>query len=241
MNSIRLMAVMGMMMLLAGVAKAQPVALDDSSLGYVTGQDGVAFQIEFDLNAQGDSSKTAVLNNDMKPLASLGGCVGNGTATTPGNPCRFAIEAANHLYNGGEWLVFKDTYASFRIFTLNLDGATVASAASNTAYFDITKFENATGVCLLPMTCSASTLNGLNALVFSFPTVATSYSPATGVSSGYTSMQMGVNIGRMSMEFGPTGYNNDANPNSFLGIKIADTNGPMAGIAVQGKAFVYGF
>lgn len=235
MRSLRLWGMMGMLLFGTLSSGAQPVAMDDSSLGHVTGQDGVAFQIEFDLNAQGDSSKTAVLNNDMQPLASLGGCVGTGS------PCRLAIEAANHTYNGGEWLVFKDTYASFRIFTLDLNGASVASAGSNASYFDITKFENATGLCLLPMSCSTGSLNALNALVLSFPTVATSYSPSTRVSSGYTSMQMGIDIGRMSMEYGPTGYNNDTNPNSFLGIKIADTNGPMAGIAVQGKAFVYGF
>ncbi len=230
------------LLLLSPSVYSQPVAIDDASMAKVVGRDGIALQIELDLNAQGDSSKTATLNNDMKPLASLNSCTGVGTATTPGNPCRVAIEAANHTYNGGEWLVFKDTYASFRIFTLLLDGSTLGSASSNTAYFDPTRFASNTGSCLLPVGCiSATPMNSLNALVFSYPAVSTSYNSSTGVSSGYTSMQMGLDIGRMSVEFGPTGYNNDANPNSFLGVRMADNNGPMAGIAVQGKAFVYGF
>ncbi len=233
---------LGVLSLISVTAYSQPVAIDDASMAQVVGRDGIALQIELDLNAQGDSSKTATLNNDMKPLASLNGCVGTGTATTEGNPCRFAFEAANHTYNGGEWLVFKDAYASLRIFTLLLDGSTLGSANSNTAYFDPTRFQSATGSCLLPVGCaSATAMNGLNALIFSYPAVATSYSPSTGLSSGYTSMQMGLDIGRMSMEFGATGYNYDANTNGFLGIKMADNNGPMAGIAVQGKAFVYGF
>ena len=233
------------LLLLCPSVYSQPVAIDDASMAKVVGRDGIALQIELDLNAQGDSSKTATLNNDMKPLASLNSCTGIGTATTPGNPCRVAIETnrpPGGYYQGGEWLVFKDTYASFRIFTLLLDGSTLGSASSNTAYFDPTRFASNTGSCLLPVGCaSATAMNGLNALIFSFPAVSTSYNSSTGVSSGYTSMQMGLDIGRMSLEFGPTGYNTDANPNSFLGVRMADNNGPMAGIAVQGKAFVYGF
>jgi hypothetical protein len=45
-----------------------------------------------------------------------------------------------------------------------------------------------------------------------------------------------------AVEFGAgaNGYNANAN-GSFLGLRVADENGPFAGVNVQGNAYIFGF
>lgn len=203
-------------------------ALQDGDLSDVSGQQGIAIGLEYGVNTDANGA----------PLASLGNCSAAGAS-----PCRFAWKIAQRNASGGEWTVFKDSYMSLKIPALNIGvKPTMGSVASNTGYFDLTRFQSETGTCLLPVTCDTAGINSLPAMWLFYPAVTVGYNTATGVSSGYTSVQFGMTIGRMSMEYGATGYNSNAATGSFLSAKIADNNNAnFAGIAFQGNALIYGF
>lgn len=206
--------------------------MDDASMGTVVGGDGIALGLEYGVNTD--------QNGD--PLAALGaGC----TNTTS---CRFAYKIAARESGGGTWTVFKESYMSLKIPALNIGVLPAMSAVgSNTAYYDASRFMNGT-TCLLPSgDCSTVVTSGIGtlpAMMLFYPVSTPTYTPgttaATSTSAGYTSLGLGMTIGRMALEFGATGYNADAN-GSFLGAKIADNNGNFAGMAIAGKAYVYGF
>lgn len=211
-------------------------ALPDEGLASVTGQDGIALGLDYGVNTDTTGA----------PLAALGGCTGTGTVTaSSGDRCRFSWQIASRTAGGGEWTVFKNSYMNLRIPTLNIGVITaMSSVGSNTAYFDATRFQREDGSCLLPGgTCTTANINSLPALRLFYPVgAAPSYNPATGQSSGYDSVGFGLTIGRMSMEYGATGYLNDAATGSFLSAKIADNNNQyFAAIKFTGSALVYGF
>lgn len=201
-------------------------ALQDGDLSGVSGQSGIAFGLEYGINTDATGA----------PLASLGNCSNAGAS-----PCRFAWKIAQRNASGGEWTVFKDSYMSLKIPAVNLGvKPTMGSVASNTGYFDPARFQSETGACLLVTSCSTAGIDALPAMWLFYPAVTVGYSG--GVSTGYTSVSFGMTIGRMSMEYGATGYNLNAATGSFLSAKIADNNNAnFAGIAFQGNALLYGF
>jgi hypothetical protein len=120
--------------------------LDDGALSDVTGQEGVAVDLELRLNT--DSAGA--------PLASLSSCTGTS------NPCHMAIQFNNRLGGSGEWLVLKDIYGKLNISNLFLDEADLSATST---YLDISRFKDKAGVCLIT-SCNP---NGLPALAMSFP------------------------------------------------------------------------
>lgn len=213
--------------LVSGAAWAEMELMPDQELQTVDGQQGIALGLDYYINADASGA----------PLASLSNCSGLL------NPCRMGVQIAGRT---GEWLVVKDTYATLRIDTVRLDSGLMGAAGSTTTTFDDTRFRSPSGTCLLAGgACTTASIDAINALVLSFPSTTLSYSTATKVSSGYTNMQLGANIGRLAVEFdtgspATLGYNRDVN-GSFVGLRIADNNSNLAGITFMGKAYVYGF
>lgn len=222
-------------------AQAQIEPIQEQDLALVTGQEGIGLQLDMFFNMTPDTSKTAVPNNDAAPFDSTCGTGGVGTM---GNPCRIGLQFANRT---ADWLVLKDYYMGARIFQLNLDGGTLASASpSGSGYFDTSptasRFRDSSGNCLLPGgVCSVANLNTLNAIVFSYPTTTTAYNTATFTSSGYTSMLLTANLGRLVVEANTGSGPADTTMNSYLGAKISDNTSKFAGIAIRGQAYVFGF
>ncbi|MDI1302907.1 MAG: hypothetical protein PSX71_13460 [bacterium] len=232
-------AVAGLLMM-TGVSIAAVEPLADTELGMVSGQEGIALQLDFYMNATPDSSRVAKPNDDSVPLsaAPFSNCTGLG------NGCRLALQFNNRA---PDWLVFKDFYMGARIYQINLDaGALSAASPSGTGYYDVSKFQSVSGACLLPGgVCSVAAINGLNALVLSYPGTTLTYNSTAAVvggvpafgSDGYTSMQLQMNIGRLLVETS-TG---DTTLNSYLGAKVGDNISKFAGMAIRGQAYVFGF
>lgn len=236
--------------------------LDDSELSGVSGGDGIAIGWEYGVNTDVSGA----------PLASLGSCAGTGTVTaTSGDRCRFAWQVGKRAASGNAaWTVAKNGWLSVKIPALNIDVQPTMGGAggvgANSAYFDNERFMgyNALGasVCLLPgggASCASATIDTLPAIKLTYPVAsynATTFTPGTGVSAGFTSLQIGLNIGRMAIEFDTCtaltnctsasagyvpGYLRDANAGSFAGLQIRDNNGNFAMMAIGGSALIYGF
>lgn len=161
------------------------------------------------------------MNTDANgaPLASLASCAGTN------NPCKLGINFANRAGGGGEWIMLKDFYGRLFIDGLNVDGS--FNPAAYTAYNDSSRFKNDAGACLL----AGCDPRNLPALQLSF----------TGSPSVFENdVVIGLEIGRVAIEYGATGFNNDAN-GSFLGVRVRDTAGNFTSIDIDGKVRVYGF
>lgn len=195
---------------------ADLLPLNDQELSLVTGQEGIAVDLELRVNA--DSAGT--------PLTSLGSCQGTG------NPCLMAVQFGNRTAGGGEWLAIKDLYGVMRLNDLQLDGGRLPGEASE--YTNLSRFLANDGSCLLdsslsPVNCQP---NDRLAAVFSFPEM-----------SGFNAdVEWFLNVGRMSVQVGEEGYwaaNDDGA--SFVGIRIADMVNDVAEIDVGGQVYFYGF
>lgn len=201
--------------------------MDDLALAKVDAFDGISVRMELLINAKSDG--TAL------------------TASTPGSyidcpdpsdPCRFAIGFQGRT---DKWIVMKGFYGIMRVNDIRLDAQTsLAAVGSNAAYFKAAKFQSATGACLLYGGCTSGVVGTMPALRISYPAVTLAYDPVAKTSSGFSSAEVGATLTGMAAEFGPTGYLNDAK-GSFLGAAVRDLNGPTAGIAFKGNAYVYGF
>lgn len=197
-------------------------AMAEEEMQAVSGQAGVALELGMDFNTNPDGS-IALTNCD-----------------TLAGPCRLAISFANRT---DEWLVLKGYYGNFSIPTLNLDAAYLSDAGNDIALFDDRKFRDDAGNCLLPGgTCDTATLDSMAAMKLSLPSATGSYDPTTETSSGYTNIAFGMTLTGAAIEFGAgaTGYNANAN-GSFLGLRVADNNGPFADVNVSGGAYIFGF
>lgn len=185
--------------------------LKDEQMANVTGQEGVALDLEFRVNADSDGNA----------LASVGNCQGLA------NPCNLALQFANRDAAGGEWLVLKDMYGVLRFNDLQLDGSRLPAVSS--AFANPSRFEDQSGNCLLPNTC---TPNDSLALLLTFPET-----------PGFNAdIEWRLNIGRAAVQFGPEGFlpAND-NGGSFLGLAIGDTVTDIARIDIDGGIQLYGF
>lgn len=249
--------------------------LNDEELEAVSGREGVIVGLEMYYNAQ--KSATVALDG-----TAIGGTAGapDGNCTGTNNACRLALQLAgrearnldNTKIGGastaqavqGEWLVIKDAYFALKMPSLYLDASlmgsgtnmALSSAAAYETFFDVGRFLNSSGTCLLTdgsasgTACTTANIKNTPALAMRHAASTTSYNTTTGVSSGYDNLSLSLKIGRMAVEYDTAactytggascGYNQDTK-GSFLGLHIRDNNAPFAGIAVGGKMYLYGF
>lgn len=190
--------------------------LSDQDLSAVSGQSGIALDLELRVNTDENGS----------PLSSLGGCSG------VGNPCVLAVQFNNRDSGGGEWLVLKDYYGFMRLNNFYLDADTMPSVDGN--YANPSRFYDESGTaCLSSGTFPDCNVNGSAAMKMSFP----------GLSSVFEDdIEWHLNIGRMAIQYGTDGFlaANDNNK-SFLGLRITDMNQTMARIDVDGSISLLGF
>ena len=252
MRYVILPAVTGVMFLIGQTPVwADMIPMDEVSLSEAQGQNGITLGMEFDANikpptetptADSLDNSTAITGQPSLITDSpFNSCSGNG------NACTWAMQFANRP---NQWLVFKDYYASLRIYSLNLDGVQLSTVDNgSSSYFDAAKFKSSNGAtCLLPTgSCTVADVKNLYALAFSYPTRTEKYDPVSLTSTGYNSVQLYLNIGRMAVQFDDQtvaglGYlAGQDTGQSFLGITVSDNMNKYAGMAIHGKAYVYGF
>lgn len=177
--------------------------LDEEALGNVTGQEGIALDLELRQNADANAN----------PLASLDGCSG------VGNPCLLAVQFNNRTDLGGEWLMIKDFYGLMRLNDLWLDGADTPAGAS--PYSNPAIFRNGAGTCLLGGSNAASCIpNNVPALMMHFPGAYAEFEE---------DIEIFLNVGRMSVQYGSEGFLaiNDDNK-SFLSLRVSDLRTSIA-------------
>lgn len=199
-------------------------SIGDAELGEISAQKGIALQFGLDINADPGTGQN---------LTSL---CGSTLAALLSGPCRLAVNFANRTDSGGEWLVAKGMYGSLVIDTINLDAGYLGDAAQTSGFYDVDKFRDEGGSCLLLIACGSDgspdgAFDNLPSIVFSMP---------TATWSEYTHVKLGLTITGMAVEYGATGYNSDLN-GSFLGAKIADNSSDLAGIAFTGDVYIFGF
>lgn len=200
--------------------------LNDGDLSGITGREGIAIDLELRVNTDANG----------KPLQSLNYCSGNN------NPCRLAFNFLNResgaVGQKGEWIVWKDYYGLTRINNLWIDAGQSPAVAST--YQDTrteargNRFMNGSGTCLLDSSQTAATCyQG----AFNKPALMLQFN--NGQAAG---LELLMNLGRVSTEYGPTGYNNDLRPSS-LGVLIGDTRGNYmpAQFKIGGRVGLYGF
>lgn len=203
-------------------------SLDDAAMGEVTGQAGIAVDLELRINT----------DDNFSPLSNLDYC--HGLA----NDCRMAFQFHNRNSGGGEWIVWKDFYATLKINDLWIDAGQTRTTASG-FQDDVANnrfISGTTGDCLLD--------SGLSA--------ANCYQGALGMPmlslTFNQPMELFLNLGAVAVEYGEQGYLLDAQ-SAALGLRIADTgtdgtvidNGLSHGnihpatIKIGGSMGMYGF
>ncbi|MCB1837139.1 MAG: hypothetical protein KDH99_05910 [Alcanivoracaceae bacterium] len=196
--------------------------MDEEALGNVTGQEGIALDLELRQNTDADGN----------PLASLGNCSG------VGNPCILAVQFNNRTDLGGEWLVAKDFYGLMRFNDLWLDGADTPNGAS--PYSNPGIFRNGAGDCLLTGSNQAGCIpNYVPALMMHFPGTYATFEE---------DIEIFLNIGRMSVQYGANGFLPSSDDGeSFLSLRISDLRtssgvpNPPAVIDIDGGIKLIGF
>lgn len=190
--------------------------LSDQDLSEVSGQSGIALDLELRVNADESGS----------PLSSLNSCTG------AGNPCLLAVQFNNRDSGGGEWLVLKDYYGFMKLNNFYLDSDTMPLVDGN--YANPSRFYNEDGTaCLSGGTYPNCNVNGSAAMKMSFP----------GFSNVFEDdIEWHLNIGRVAVQYGANGFlaANDNNK-SFLGVRISDMSQTMARIDVDGSISLLGF
>lgn len=192
--------------------------LPDDVLQAISGQEGVSLDIEVRLNT--DSAGV--------PLASLSNCAGNN------NPCKLAIAFNNRP---DKWLMLKDYYGTLFIPKLYIDKTVNPEAAAGSPYKELARFQKSNGDCLLG---AGHAGNCVDADIQNQPALKL-YSPgATGAFEN--DIMANLFVGRVAIETGATGYDNDAN-GTFLGLQLRDTStsAPQARIDVDGHVAMFGF
>ena len=167
-------------LLLAGQVHAQLVESSDAELSGVSGQEGIAIELELRLNADTNGNRLAFC----------------GTAPTQ---CRLGLNFANRNDGGGEWLVLKDVYGVMKIPTLDLTGT--RTPAASTIYRDLTRFRDENGVQLFadPNNIPALQLQYRQPmqLLWNIGGISAEYG-ATGYENASAQSFMGVRIGNQS-------------------------------------------
>lgn len=226
-------------------------SLTDDELGNVSGKEGVLISMDYYLN----TLKTSDLATSGNVDPSF--CSG----TLADTNCRFTWQIANRAegnnHSGltgakGEWLVYKDGYASLTIDKLSLDasflGGAVSSGAAYTSWFNPETFEDVDGNCLLTggngiTDCSVAYIQNMPALRTHYPETSGSYNSGSKDTTGYNDVRLGMHVGGLAVEYnesGAPGYELN-NRGSFAGLAISDNNGHQAGFAFGGSFYLYGF
>lgn len=153
-------------------------------------------------------------DENAQPITAGTGFTNCGSTTNlTSTSCRLAIQFANRV---DEWVVFKNFSAYLNAPAIYLDAARTPVAA--TPYEDLERFRDENGVPLL------ASPHDIPNIAFTFP----------------EPIQLGITIGGISVEYGATGYLN-ANSNSFMGLKIGNTDGGPAVLNAEGTMQWYGF
>ncbi|MDF1629936.1 MAG: hypothetical protein P1U78_09085 [Alcanivoracaceae bacterium] len=210
----------------------QPMA--DEEMSNAVAQDGVSLRLELLINAKADGSPMDGTGDEQIDCAD------------PSDPCRFAMQFAGR---DNKWLVFKGYSGILRINDIRLDAqAELGAVGSNPAYFNVSKFQGIGGGCLLPGGCTVANLNVSPALRVSYPDTTpgfvTGANPAAQVSSGFTSLEIGIALDGIAVEFGNESVGPLANANNpFLGLNVGDVASATAPakIAIGGNALIFGF
>lgn len=212
------MSILSRLALVALLAPAPVFALEamsDGELSTHSGQEGVAMFMELRLNA--DTNGQPLTSPSMAANSSdFANCGSLADYSSTG--CRLALNFANRNDLSGEWLVLKNFYGTAKIPLMYI-GATKTPAAP-TAYEDLDRFKDENGVPLLASPHDSA------ALQVEFPEDIEIWN---------------LTIGGLSIEYGATGYLNNAKP-SFGGLKISNSvpNTPAL-ISAQGRMSIYGF
>lgn len=153
-------------------------------------------------------------DENAQPITAGTGFTNCGSATNlTSTSCRLAIQFANRV---DEWVVFKNFSAYLNAPAIYLDAARTPVAA--TPYEDLERFRDENGVPLL------ASPHDIPNIAFTFP----------------EPIQLGITIGGISVEYGATGYLNP-NSNSFMGLKVGNTDGGPAVLNAEGSMQWYGF
>lgn len=217
---------------LAPTYAMQPMA--DEEMSGLVGREGVSLRLELLINAKADGSPMNGATDEQIDCSA------------PSDPCRFALQFAGR---DDKWIVFKGYSGILRINDIRLDAqAELGGIGSNPAYFNVAKFQGIGGGCLLPGGCTVANLNVSPALRVSYPDTtpafATGVNPAAQVSSGFTSLEIGIILDGISVEFGNESVGPVANVNApFLGLNVGDVASATAPakIAIGGNALIFGF
>lgn len=222
--------VWAMLVWTGSVAAMEP--MEDGEMSSVRAQEGISIGLEVRLNTAADGS---ALDGELTDCGTPGATSGDFTSSE----CRFALNAQNRT---NEWVLFRGVYGSLLINDINLDAGILGNVSgAPSGMFDSARFEDPDGDCLLPTSCDHGSLMDEPALVFEYPDTSPGYSPSTGQSSGYDSLEVGYTIEETRIVFQNNGFNDTTTDGSFLGLEVSDNNAARAGIAISGQAYVYGF
>lgn len=216
-------ALLASALLLAGLAQAEPAALDDTELADVSGRHGALLNISLRNNVNVDTSGT------LTPI----GCTL--VVNTP-NPCRFGLEFAAR---SGVWLMLKEFYGTLEIKDMRLDAGFLPQAVTDDA--DASRFRDTGNNCLILVAgCTPRSTSTTN-----FPVVKVTY-PNADTPATYDDLHSFLNIGRAWLEFdnGATpGYQRDTSTNSAFGVRMSDSRSlnHAADMRLRGTGYVFGF
>lgn len=253
----RRMQIFSLLSVFALVAPAMAMDLEplsDEDLSNVRGREGVAISFDYYYNSDPTTGR-ALTSGDY--------ACGDGANY---ENCLFTWQIAGREHGDegwgpsnafkGEWLVYKEGYLTLNVKRLALESSFLGqakSAASNyESFHNEEKFKgkifDGTSVdhsiqCLLEVDCSVASLKETPALRTYYPDTHGSYNAATGTSTGYDDVRVGLAFERLAIEYdnGTTpGYEQDLQ-GSFAGLRITDTNDATAGIAFGGSFYMYGF
>lgn len=204
--------------LIAPLLAASPLAalepLADEHMAQVIAREGIAVDLTFRWNAQWNGGAVSRIDCPTSAQAP------NGTPD-----CRLALQFNDR---DDTWLVLKDYYGVFQLDNVQLNAATTPAAAS--------------GFC--DADCQARWPVGVDP--DNQPVLQFSYrrDGITADSAYYGDSVFFLNASRVTAEFGPQGYLNDAVSGSALGLRMADgpggVNGP-AQIRFDGQMQIFGY
>lgn len=182
--------------------------MNTTELADITGREGINIALELRINT----------DENGDPITSGANYTNCGSTTNfSSTGCRLALQYANRLAGGGEWVVLKNFYGRINIPSIYLDAS--RTPAASTAYQDLDRFRDEDGVPLL------SSPNDVPAVAFTFP----------------RGIELELNAG-LAVEFGATGYLNNTASTPYMSVKVANTNPNLpAQLTVEGTMRWYGF
>lgn len=226
-----------------GVA-ADLEALSDDEMGAVTAQKGILLSFQYYFNSDENSDGAPIIGSGGAGTAGDGGCsTPNGGSSLTDLDCRFGVQLKGRE---GEWLVFKNGYASLDMRRLALDasilGDSYGAGTSFESFYNADKFIDVDGSCMLPSgDCSSASGSGLADMA----ALRLSYPEGNADGNEYNDVRFGLFFEGLAVEPNALSPNMNGwegtNNGSFMGVNIADNNGHQAGIAFGGDFYLYGY